>query len=202
MSKNRIYAYSIPGETGIVRTWDKCRDKVLQVRGASYRKFKTEAEARRWLSTATQVEPSYSEESLTREAIYFDSGTGGGEGVRVKISDSEEIPIQPILIPTGSSIAEDGTIHLGREVTNNFGELVAFVLAVQVALARGQKKVSGDSRLVIDHWSNGNPPEKVPAKTLEMCLLARALRVQFEEAGGKVSWIPGSLNPADLGYHK
>ena len=102
-----------------------------------------------------------------------------------------------------SSINKKGHHWTFRNVTNNFGELLACKYALQIAQKLGVRKIFGDSNLVIESWSKGFvKAENKSLGTLNLVAEVAKLRAEFENEGGKISHIPGASNPADLGFHK
>mgnify|MGYP001599598705 CR=1 FL=1 len=86
---------------------------------------------------------------------------------------------------------------------DNYGELLACKYALQIAMQTGVKKVFGDSKLVIDFWSQGIAKKKeLPEETYTLVVDVSALRRVFEAEGGSVERISGDDNPADLGFHR
>lgn len=91
---------------------------------------------------------------------------------------------------------------------NNYAELLAMLYALRLATRHKSevKWIASDSRLIIDYWSLG----RVAAATKQRMDRAKrlaldetvTLRREFERRGGALVKIPGSKNPADLGYHK
>jgi ribonuclease HI len=91
---------------------------------------------------------------------------------------------------------------LGKDVTNNFGELMACKYAVQIALGKNISKIFGDSKLVVEYWSKGHIKYEVGEETVNLAQEVKILRKEFEKVGGKMILISGGSNPADLGFHK
>ena len=84
-------------------------------------------------------------------------------------------------------ITAEGNYRL-KNRTNNFGELTGLYLAIQVAMKLGQKKIFGDSKLVIEYWSKGYI-RKEKAKDpdlMELVQKTKTLRQQYEKQGGEV----------------
>ncbi len=140
---------------------------------------------------------------LPRDAIYFDSGTGRGHGTEVNVTTWDRKPLAHLVAP-GERITPFGTVQLSEGRTNNYGELLACLLAIRAARRLGVKMVCGDSRLALDHWSRGRVKRALAeadpdlARLVEMTARERAV---FEAEGGTFFHVPGSRNPADLGFH-
>ena len=133
--------------------------------------------------------------------VYFDSGASlqSGRATQCRVANEAKESLLPLVLGAGD-LDEDGNLTLAGR-TNNYGELRALSLALEVARGLGAKEIRGDSELVIDYWSKGICKSK-DADTLELSKEVTAARSAFEAGGGTVKWISGDLNPADLGYHK
>ena len=135
------------------------------------------------------------------DGIYFDSGTGAGEGVEINVTDRMGKKLlhkaleKEKLNVKGHHFADEGT-------TNNFGELLACKYALQIALEDGTKKIFGDSKLVVEYWSKGHIKYEVGEETVNLAHEVKLLRKEFESKGGRIFLISGGANPADLGFHK
>jgi ribonuclease HI len=92
--------------------------------------------------------------------------------------------------------------HPEPKATNNYGELLACKYALELALKFGIKKIFGDSKLIIDYWSKGFIKKDLPKKTQKLSIETSKLRKIFEKNNGKIDFIEGDYNPADLGFHK
>lgn len=56
---------------------------------------------------------------------------------------------------------------------------------------------------MLEFWSQGRyHPEKLEKETVILIQDVIKKRKQFEALGGKISYISGDINPADLGFHK
>ncbi len=205
MKKSFYYAFFIPktGENGITSVWAECEKKVKGVAGARFQKFQTMHEAKLWLGEGARYEKKEKKPAIKlQEGIYFDSGTGRGDGVEISVTDKNGKNLLHKVIDE-SELNVHGKHHAGHEATNNYGELLALKYAIQIAKKTKHKKIFGDSKLVIEYWSMGIAKAKdLPAKTVKLIFETTALREAFEEAGGKVLRIPGGDNPADLGFHR
>jgi ribonuclease HI len=135
--------------------------------------------------------------------IYFDAGTGRGNGVEISVTDERGTDLLGYVLAK-KLINRHGKHKVrGRAVTNNYGELLACKYALQLALKRGAKKIFGDSRLVVDFWSLGIVKRKeLPERTVRLADEVVKLRREFEVNGGVVIHISGDDNPADLGFHR
>lgn len=201
----KVYAYflELTGESGVVDTWAECQEKTKGVKKVRYKSFPDRIQAGNWLSRGAIYEKK---EALQKkiiqkmelpEGIYFDAGTGRGIGVEVRVSDKN-----------GNSLLEEGcnefgNILLGFSKTNNYGELTGLSKAIDIALEKKIFHIYGDSNLVLEFWSQGRyHPEKLEKETVILIQDVIKKRKQFEALGGKISYISGDINPADLGFHK
>lgn len=72
-----------------------------------------------------------------------------------------------------------------------------------MALKGNIKKIFGDSKLIIESWSKGYIKEKkISLETVNLAKEVKRLRDEFEKMGGKIDYISGLSNPADLEFHK
>lgn len=205
MKKSFYYAYLIPKseESGIVTAWADCEKKVKGVAGARFQKFTDFRSAKEWLGEGARYVPKEKKPKTKLETgIYFDAGTGRGQGVEISVTDMSGKNLLHKVIDK-DDLNVHGKHHAGADATNNYGELLALKYAIQIAKKTKHKKIFGDSKLVIEYWSMGIAKAKdLPAKTAKLIFEVTALREFFEEAGGEVLRIPGGDNPADLGFHR
>lgn len=198
MAKQKFYAYKVGEEKGIASTWDECNALVDGEAGAKYKKFETYDEAMAWLAAGAD----YSVKHAGLEfGIYFDAGTGSGNGVEISVTDNRGSGLLWKVLPE-KDLNYKGHFTLGGGVTNNFGELLACKYALQIALKEGAKKIFGDSALILDYWSKGYIKKEVEQDTIELASEVKSLRRSFEMQGGQMQKISGGSNPADLGFHK
>ena len=196
LKKSKIYAYYLLDnqESGIFYTWNECEQKV-KGKKARYKSFKSEKEAQEWLKSGAEYEKKEKKNEslfleLDRNGIYFDAGTGRGEGVEVRLTDYD-----------GNSLLYDYKLSEGR--TNNFGELTGLFAALKYAKKNNIKVICGDSNLVIEYWSRGRyNSDGLEKDAVELIKKVTLLRTEFEKNGGIVKKISGDVNPADLGFHK
>ena len=210
MSRNqKFYAYFIinTNENGILENWTECQKKVSGKK-ARYKSFKSLLEAQEWLNSGANYEKKekkdltklYSE--LEREAIYFDAGTGRGNGVEVRLTDFDGNSLL-YKIMNEKNINEFGNYYVANTRTNNFGELVGIYTAFVYAKKYGTKIICGDSSLVIEYWTKGRYNSfNLESDTVELIKKTALMRNEFEKRGGTVKKISGDVNPADLGFHK
>ncbi len=207
-AKNRFYAYDAGGHRGIVKSWTDCEAKV-RGRPARYRGFETLAAARAWLQAGAPYEDrsaarEQAREALPKHALYFDSGTGRGLGSEVAVTDAEGAPVLHLALPA-EALTERGTHLLPAGKTNNYGELFGCLCALRAARKLGLRAVCGDSALVLDYWSKGHVTKEKRESDPDLYALAQKTfgeRRLFEAKGGRLIKVPGSLNPADLGFHR
>ncbi|NOZ02150.1 MAG: ribonuclease HI [Deltaproteobacteria bacterium] len=206
-TKNKFYAYQMAGASGIVTSWNEC-ESIVSGRNARYRGFATRAEAQAWLDAGAMYENKAAKKAGQRrdlpvDAVYFDSGTGRGRGTEVNVTDREGVPLAHLVVDE-RDLTPFGTV-LVRGKTNNYGELLACLYGIRVARKLGKKIVMGDSKLVLDYWSKDFVSQEKREKDPELAQLAgltcRA-REAFEKDGGELRHVPGSVNPADLGFHR
>ncbi len=207
--KKKFYAYRLrDGESRVLDNWKDCEKKVSGVYGARYKGFVTKKEAEEWLAAGAKYqvkskkEKGKSEKGALQQGIYFDAGTGRGRGVEISVTNEKgESLLHSVL--SKKDINKFGKHLVGKTATNNYGELLACLYAMQAAMKSGYKKVFGDSKLVIDYWSKGFiKKDKVVEETVELAEVVAGLREEFEEGGGRVIHISGDHNPADLGFHR
>jgi len=185
MGKNKYYAYSLNGKKGIVDSWPECQKIVSGINGAKFKSFESKEAAEAWLDAGADYKIK---NIAVADGIYFDAGTGGGNGVEINVTDK-----------TGKSYVKK---LLGKDVTNNFGELTACKLALEIAIKENINKVFGDSKLVVEFWSKWRIKKEVDEQTKILAKEVSLLRKKFEDQGGQIILISGGSNPADLGFHK
>ncbi len=202
MTKKKYYAYFLPstGKEGLTDNWPDCEKLVKGKMDARYRGFKTRDEAESWLRAGARYELKIPKK--LEKGIYFDAGTGRGEGVEISVTDEHgKNMLHKTLSKT--DLNKFGK-HLVRDknATNNYGELLACKHALTLALREGVKKVFGDSKLVVDYWSKWHVKKDVAEETFALAREVAALRDKFEKKGGEVARVSGDDNPADLGFHR
>lgn len=208
MAKIKFYAYYIleNEEKNIVNDWAIC-EKSVKGKKARYKSFMTREEAQKWLDSGANYEKKETKllenvEKLDKEAIYFDAGTGRGNGVEVRLTDYNGSPLLYKIIGN-EKINEYGNYYLSNGRTNNFGELVGLFSAIKYALKYNINKIFGDSNLVIEYWSKGRfNEENLDKDTIDLIKKVTIMRKEYENKEGKIEKISGDINPADLGFHK
>ena len=202
--KNNYYAYVLPsGKSGIVGDWKSCEKLVTGVQGARYRGFAEKRAAEAWLAAGAQYEARPPARKQRVPGIYFDAGTGRGQGVEINVTDEYGKNLLHETMST-AAINRFGVHRIkDKSATNNFGELLAMRHALEIAVKRGVPKIFGDSKLVIEYWSQWRiKRSELPEATVKLANEVAALRELFEAGGGKVLRISGDVNPADLGFHR
>ena len=216
MAKQKYYAYFFDEKNnGIVDTWSEC-EKIVHGTKARYKSFIDKSVAQDWLDSGANYERNISlktpVDTTLEKGIYFDSGTGRGIGVEVRVTDENKENILDKISPSAlKELLKDttwiknefGNIQFERKKTNNFGELIGFYFALNCAKNLKYNVISGDSRLVIDYWSLGRFHESsLELDTINYINKVILLRKEFENNKGIVKHISGDINPADLGFHK
>ncbi|STO31915.1 Predicted double-stranded RNA/RNA-DNA hybrid binding protein [Fusobacterium necrogenes] len=203
----KFYAYFLENEkvTGIVETWDECKN-LVHGKKARYKSFSTRIECENWLETGANYEKKAGIKKEIQQnlpiGIYFDAGTGRGIGVETRITDEKGNSLTHFN-SYGYPSNEFGNVYLGKEKTNNFGELLGLLLAIDIATKGNYKHIYGDSNLVLFFWSKGIfKKDTLPCETIELILKVIEARKKFELSGGSIEYISGDYNPADLGFHK
>lgn len=195
--KRKYYAYIANGLSGVAESWDECKEIVSGVAGAKFKSFESFKEAELWLDAGADYKVKH---IGLKEGIYFDAGTGAGQGVEASVTDEKGNNLLDKILPK-ASINERGK-QLLNGATNNFGELLACKYALEIALKLGVKEIFGDSKLIIDYWSKGYIKKDLPEETIDLAMEVKKLRYKFEKEGGKVEHVSGGRNPADLGFHR
>ena len=216
MAKQKYYAYFFDDKrNGIVESWTEC-EKIVKGTKARYKSFIDKAVAQNWLDSGANYERKISSttpiNTKLEKGIYFDSGTGRGIGVEVRITDENKVSfletlpketVKKLLKGRNWTVNEYGNIYLGANRTNNFGELTGLFIALKIAAKYGKSIICGDSMLVIDYWSKGRfNANNLEMDTIELIKKVSKLREEFERENGKIKKISGDVNPADLGFHR
>ncbi len=197
--KQKFYGYLIPkgDKSGVTNTWRECEAIVKKTEGARFKGFSTKEAAEEWIEKGAH----YGQKETFAPGIYFDAGTGRGNGVEASVTNEKWETLLPYCLPA-SKINVHGKHLLGKHVTNNYGELFACFCALQIALKLKIKKVYGDSALIINYWSKGFVKKNnLPLETVELAQKVAALRREYKARGGAIELISGGSNPADLGFH-
>src|ERR1700683_459893 len=93
--KIKFYAYLVPSAarggqpvSGVTDNWLQCEKMVSGKYGARFKAFESRDEAAVWLAAGASYEAKSSLAARKIEpGIYFDAGTGRGEGVEVSVTD-------------------------------------------------------------------------------------------------------------------
>jgi ribonuclease HI len=198
---NKFYAYVLPdkNESGITKNWKDCEEKVSG-KNARYKSFNSENEATQWLKDGANYEIKPKQYKKLESGIYFDSGTGRNGKVEVSVTDENGNNLLEKITPK-LKLNKFGKLPVPK-ATNNYGELLGCKYALKLATKNNVKKIFGDSKLVLNYWSKGFIKKELPNKTQKLSKEVSKLRNIFEEAGGKIEFIEGDFNPADLGFHR
>ncbi|OGZ96406.1 MAG: hypothetical protein A2679_00100 [Candidatus Sungbacteria bacterium RIFCSPHIGHO2_01_FULL_54_26] len=194
-----FYAYLLPdGAHGVADTWEECEQYVKGKPDARFRKFRTREQAEAWLAEGAD----YRAKAVVASGIYFDAGTGRGNGVEVSVTDEKGNDLLWKVLPK-EKINRFGKHWIFKDASNNYGELLACFFALEIALQDDAKKVFGDSKLVVEYWSKGYiKKEDVDPETVALAEKVKNLRDVFESQGGTLARVHGDENPADLGFHR
>jgi len=151
VTKRKFYAYLLPdGRQGVVDNLHACEKIVSGVKDMRFKGFALAAEAKAWLAAGA----SFGRKKSLEPGIYFDAGTGRGHGVEVSVTDEKGCSLLDKVLPK-NQVNQFGKYGLYRDVSNNYGELLACSYALQIALKANIEKIYGDSKLVLDYWSKG-----------------------------------------------
>jgi len=194
----------VPGAVpkyGITDSWGVCEKFVSGKTGARFKAFDGRSDAEAWLKNGARYEAKAAKPRPKLEpGIYFDAGTGRGEGVEVSVTDEKgKNLLHKALVP--AALNKFGKHLLGNaDATNNYGELLALRYAIEIARATRVEKVFGDSKLVIEFWSQWRIKRKdLPEETVSLADEVSRAREAFEKAGGTVECISGDFNPRTWG---
>jgi len=195
MKTRKFYAYSTNEKKGVTDTWPECQI-IVAGKKARYKSFESRDEAERWLEAGAD----YNIKHLAKEdGVYFDAGTGRGNGVEINVTDKNGKSYLFEILP---NLNKKGHYLIPKDATNNFGELLASKYALEIAIKKNIKKIFGDSKLILDYWSKGYIKKEVGEETVALAKEVKVLRFQYEKRGGQLVYISGGSNPADLGFHK
>lgn len=202
MKPKKYYAYNVPsiGAHGITDNWEECKAIVSGRFDAHYKGFKTRDEADAWLRAGARYEVKV--KKVAQPGIYFDAGTGRGFGVEISVTDEQGKDLLAKIIDE-EFINEHGKHLLSSDKTNNYGELLACKHALELAIREGIQYVFGDSKIIIEYWSQGKiKKEGIAPETRTLAFAVKKLRDTFEKNGGTIERVSGDDNPADLGFHR
>lgn len=161
-------------------------------------------------TTDQKINTVYADSScrLSKQVCAYASVVAELNGAIVDMLDKKEyaevlkdFTMQDVDLPVGKRRI---IIAKSTDVTkqhNNYGELLALVAALRIALTSKIMQVCSDSELLIKWWSKGHCKSVKDSAKLAYIRECAGLRAEFEKLGGKIVQIPGSKNPADLGYH-
>lgn len=203
----KFYGYFLEkeGVSGIVESWDECRN-LVSGKKSRYKSFASKSQCEEWLNSGANYEKKAEVKREIKKnlpvGIYFDAGTGRGIGVESRVTDVNGNTLLHFNT-LGYTPNEYGNIFLGKNRTNNYGELLGLLLAIDIAEKANYKHIYGDSNLVLYFWSKGIfKRDKLATETVELILKVIEARKRFESKGGVIEYISGDYNPADLGFHK
>lgn len=211
-TKRKYYAYLVPAaggrgaapKQGIADDWKSCEKIVSGKFGARYKGFERRGDAEAWLADGARYESKLAKPRPKLEpGIYFDAGTGRGDGVEVSVTDEQGKNLLHKAVSRGELNRFGKHLVDDAAATNNYGELLALRHALSIAHKEKIKKIFGDSKLVIEYWSKWHIKRKdLPEETVALADEVSRAREAFEKTGGTIGRISGDHNPADLGFHR
>ncbi|MDP3892062.1 RNase H1/viroplasmin domain-containing protein, partial [Nocardioides sp.] len=178
-SGNKFYAYLVParrlvrrkfteggslgegrprtGKSGVADDWEKCRKIVSGEFGARYKGFKTRDEAEKWLELGADYRIKRTKK--LEPGIYFDAGTGRGQGVEISVTDENGKNLLHKTIPK-NELNRFGKYLLDSDATNNYGELLAMSHAIEIAGKKMNNRTAEQcdihgSRVAVIHPARG-----------------------------------------------
>lgn len=174
---------------------------VKGVTGARFKAFEHRTDADRWLASGARYEIRVPKK--LEPGIYFDAGTGRGSGVEISVTDASGKNLLHKAF-SKTEINRFGKHLIGDlSATNNYGELLALRAALEIARKENVKHIFGDSKLVIEYWSQWRMKRnELPVETVDLATEVAKMRETFEASGGVIERIAGADNPADLGFHR
>lgn len=184
--------------SGVVDSWDQCLT-IVTGQTARYKGFKTQEEAWEWIRAGAVYTKATSPLPI---GLFFDAGTGRKIGTEVRVVNHLKENQLSKIVPL-EKINEFGN-YVAEGKTNNYGELLGIYIALKIAIVESIMAIYGDSKLVLNYWSKGHyNREKMDDKeTIALIGRVSELRKKFESSGGRIHYISGDDNPADLGFHK
>ncbi len=132
--KKKFYAYLLPsGKSGVTDDWKVCESMVSGIHGARYRGFPSGQEARAWLSAGARYEVKL--QKRLEPGIYFDAGTGRGNGVEISVTDEtgKNLLHKALSKKELNAFGKHNVVLDDGEATNNYGELLALRYALAIA---------------------------------------------------------------------
>ncbi|MFZ1074935.1 MAG: viroplasmin family protein, partial [Minisyncoccia bacterium] len=176
--KKKYYAYFIPtygahggvAKHGVADNWATCEKFVSGKAGARFKAFDDRSAAEAWLAQGAMYEPKASSpRPKLKPGIYFDAGTGRGDGVEVSVTDEDGKNLLHKAIAAKKLNKFGKHLLADADATNNYGELLALSYALEIARATHVHHVFGDSKLVIDFWSQWRIKRKdLPEETVAL----------------------------------
>ena len=159
--------------------WSACEKMVSGVMGARYRGFASKEDAHAWLRSGARYEiKTYKK---LEPGIYFDAGTGRGEGVEMSVTDETGKNLLHKAMKKKELNCFGKHLIQNDDATNNYGELLALRYALRIAKKEKIKKIFGDSKLVIDYWSRHRAKRKeLLPETVGLLDKVARMRERFE----------------------
>jgi len=148
VKKKKYYAYFVPTfgtrtasgvneKEGVTDNWAACEKLVSGKAGARFKAFDDRATAEAWLAQGAAYEPQAARpRPELKPGIYFDAGTGRGDGVEISVTDEHGKNLLHKAI-SPKALNKFGKHLLDEAATNNYGELLAMSYALEIARAIG-----------------------------------------------------------------
>lgn len=218
----KLYAVLKGRTPGIYNTWSECQQQVNGYSGAIYKSFTSLDECNIYLGLG-EIKPS--DTSRDVDTIFCDgcfnsvsSPDSWGSVVDCQGVDLIEpnrhllcdMKLETKILPVGKRTVIICNFTDCRSQQNNGAELLSAVAGLRICMnSEKYKMLCTDSMLILNYWSkylkacHTGENSKMDKIKMAYILELISLRQNFElNRAGKLKFIPGDNNLADLGYHK